>query len=179
MKAATGTLRKGDDEVFEKGDKNTKGSKASLYEEGAMHAGMLHEALQKLKKDKKIYREADLFRGTRITPADLAKLSVGSAYPFENFTSLSTDESVARRFAAGFGSTVAADRTVSVVFKVRLKGWDIRNFSALGGENELLIEPSQCKITAIEDDPEHAPGGPPATDWKIITLTATAGKAGG
>jgi hypothetical protein len=179
MKAATGTLRQGDDEVFEKGDKNTKGSKASLYEEGAMHAGMLNEALQKLKKDKKVYREADLFRGTRISPADLTKLSVGSEYPFENFTSLSTEESVARQFAAGYGSSVAADRTVSVVFKVRLKAWDIKAFSALPKENELLIEPSKCKITAIDDDADQPPGSPPATAWKTITLTATAGKAGG
>ena len=179
MKAATSTMRNGQDEVFEQGDKNTKGSKASLFEEGAMHAGMLMEALQKLKKDKKVYREADLFRGTRITPADLAKLSVGSEYPFENFTSLSTDESVARQFASGYGSTVAADRTVSVVFKVRLKAWDISLFSALPKEKELLIEPSKCTITAIEDDADQPVGTPPATAWKTMTLTATVGKPGG
>jgi hypothetical protein len=177
MKAATGEKR-GKPEVFDEGDKNTKGSKASLYEEGAMHAGMLMEGLQKLKEHKKVYREADLFRGTRISPKDLTGLKVGGAYPFENFTSLSTDESVARSFAAGFGSTVAEDRTVSVVFKVRMKAWDISLFSALPKEKELLIQPSECTITAIDDDADNAAGNPPATAWKVLTLTAKVGKSG-
>lgn len=181
MKAATRTKRS-KEETFEEGGKNTQGSKASLYEEGAMHAGMLMEALKKLKNDKSIYREADLFRGTRISPAEMSKLTVGASYPFENFTSLSTDESVARQFATGFGSTVAADRTVSVVFKVRLKAWDISKFSALPKEAELLIEPSTCTITAIEDDadqPVGAEGAPPATAWKTLTLAAAVGKPKG
>ena len=174
MNAATKDKRDGKpEEVFDKGDKNTKGSKASLFEEGAMHAGLLRDGLKKLKQNDKVYREADLFRGTRISPQDLAAMKSGGGHAFENFTSLSTDESVARQFAAGHGSNVAADRTVSVVFKVRLKAWDISGFSALPNEKELLIQPSECTITSIEDDAgEHAEGNPPATAWKFVELAA-------
>ena len=101
---------------------------------------------------------------------------VQAGYAFENFTSLSTDESVARQFAAVTAGNVAADRT-SAVFKVRLKAWTSAGSRA--PDEKELIQPSECTITSIEDDAgEHAEGNPPATAWKFVELTAKVGKPG-
>jgi hypothetical protein len=155
---------------FEHGSAQTKGSKASFYEEGATHAGFLAQALKKLKSNPAIYAEREIFRGARVSEKTLAGMKAGGREDFENFTSTSTSESVARRFASGYGSTPIADCTVSVVYKAKIKGWDVKTLSALGAEDEMLVEPTQCEIVDIIDDDEQVTGVPPATAWKIVLL---------
>jgi hypothetical protein len=157
--------------TFDEGGRQDQGSRDSLMDEGALHGGMLAKALAKLPR-----KQATLYRGMRITEDKLRSLKVGDTYAFENFTSLSTKESVARDFAAGGGGNVLPDDcTVSLIIIVDLPGWDVKDLSAQPKEAELMIEPSKCRIAAIEDDTERDPGkfkAPPATHWKILRLQA-------
>lgn len=161
---------------FEEGSATSKGSKVSFYEEGATHAGMLAQALKKLKANPAIYAEREVFRGERISPARLSGLKVGGEKPFENFTSTSTSESEARKFAGGYGSDLVAENTVSVLYKTKIKGWDVKSLSALAKEDEMLVEPTECNIVDIVDDDQQVEGRPPATAWKIVLLAPGDGR---
>ena len=123
-----------------------------LYEEGALHAGMLMEALKKLPK-----AEARIYRGRCMRPQDFAReYQVGKAFAYESFASTSTDEEVARAFSLGLNpqSSPPEDATVAVIVEAQVyDARDIEELSKAAGEQERLVLPgSTLRVDSIEDD---------------------------
>jgi hypothetical protein len=154
-------------------DEDWKKKKKELYEEGALHAGVMMEGLKKMKAQGKM-----IYRGFRISPADFAsKFAVGKALdPTETFQSTSTDEVVAYGFSAGNKKT-AADQTTAVVLQAQLfDGRDIEKLSVYKSEKEILTLPGTVyEVISISDMPsgkrQSDPEAPQATAWKIVNAT--------
>lgn len=148
-----------------------------LKSEGALHAGMLMQALGKLPPWKGL-----TYRGSRMTPEKFkAEYSQGATSKFTAFGSSAKIESAARKFADGVGGDVSPSvaETVSVMAKVTLtNGRDISSLSAaMVKEDEVLILPGATfAVTNIERHPTGAPGAKaaPATAWFTVHLTQTA-----
>ncbi|MEI9976349.1 MAG: hypothetical protein WDO73_32435 [Ignavibacteriota bacterium] len=143
--------------------------KKILYEEGALHAGMMAEALKKMEKIKH-----KVFRGTRMTPEAFQKTyPVGGSVDYEAFVSTSTAESVSLNFAKGDNRT-DPKATVQVMVEAEIVDLrDIQKLSLIKSENELLASPGTKLVVASIADEEpgkRATGIPPATAWKRVTL---------
>jgi len=159
-------------DLYLKGSASDAGSKKGLYEEGALHAGMIMEAFKKLPPTK-----ASLYRGSRMNPADFEKAyAVGKEITYEAFVSQTTDPGVARKFANGEGDfPPPVDATTSVFVEASVT--DARNVMALSiysDEKELLVPPgTTLRVEKIEDDTQREDGdpqAPKATAWKKVTL---------
>jgi hypothetical protein len=146
-----------------------KDKKRQMYEEGALHAGMMAEALKKLKTIQKT-----VFRGTRMTPdAFKSAYQVGSTLDYEAFVSTSTAESVSLGFAAGDQRT-DPKATVQVMVEAEIVDLrDIQKLSLIKSENELLASPgTKLRVESIADEEsgKRAAGTPAATAWKRVKL---------
>src|SRR5262249_19735077 len=156
--------------TYQGGKADEKGSKRGLYEEGALHAGMMTEAFKKLPKT-----TATLFRGARMSPQAFQKAyTVGQEITYEAFVSQTTAEHVARGFADGGGDFAPPDDATTSVF-VQAFVTDARDVMALSvygdGEKELLVPPgTKLRVEKIEDDAKREVGRPPAKQWKKVTL---------
>jgi len=156
--------------IFDKGLADEKGSKKSLYEEGALHAGMMAEAFKKLPK-----KSGTLYRGARVTPEDFAKdYSKGKEMTYEAFASQSTSKEVARGFANGGGDKVPpAEATTSVFIEAQIT--DARDLQALSvygnSEKEWLLPPgTKLRVEDVQDDSKRDAGKPPAKQWKKVIM---------
>jgi hypothetical protein len=158
--------------TYEKGSASEKGSKKSYYEEGALHAGMIAEAFKKLPKVKRT-----LYRGARMSPEEFRQTySVGQQITYEAFVSQSTDQKTARNYANGDPTPDLPHNATASVYVIATvdNARDIRAISVYEGdltEEELLVPPgTKLSVDSITDDPQHDPGYPTATEWKIVTL---------
>ncbi len=156
--------------TYDEGLSADAGSKKNLYEEGALHAGMIVEAFKKLPK-----KIATLYRRARMTPkAFKAEYSQGKIIAYEAFVSQSTSEEVARNYARGGGDDKPPDDARTSVF-VEAKVSDARDIMAISvydaGEGELLLPPgTTLRVVSIQDDTEQDPGTPMAKNWKKVLL---------
>ena len=159
----------------------------TAMKEGAMHAGVLMQALDKIEPYQK-----KAYRGERLTAAEFYKrYVVGNVVPGSNkepgktstdvvynrFGSASKKRHVAEGYAQGTAGDIAAlpAETVSVLLEVELT--NARDIEALSGapkgEYEVLILPgARFQITAIQQAPDNQrpEGKPPATHWAIVKL---------
>jgi len=153
---------------YEEGLAKDKGSKKGLYEEGALHAGMMAEAFKKLPR-----KTGSLYRGARMTPkAFTDAYSKGKLITYEAFVSQSTSADVARGFANGGGDFAPPDdATTSVFVEAQITdGRDLTELSVYGaGEAEWLLPPgTKLIVESIQDDNKRGPGRPPAKEWKKV-----------
>lgn len=144
----------------------------ALKLEGALHGGMLSQAVSKLPP----YAEVT-YRGLRENPAAFQKKYVEGATlaPFTSFSSASKVRAKAQTFADGTGGnfTPPPDKTVSVVLVVNMKdGRDISKLSFMGDEKEVLILPGAVfKVDRLVRMPRGNDGVPKATDWYTVFVT--------
>ena len=156
--------------LYEEGGTKDKGSKKSLYEEGALHAGMMTEAFKKLPK-----KTGTLYRGARMNAKAFNEAySKGKEITYEAFVSQSTSAVVARGFANGGGDFAPPDDATTSVF-VEAQITDARDLMALSvygsGEAEWLLPPgTKLRVESINDDKQKDKGRPPAKAWKKVTL---------
>jgi hypothetical protein len=154
--------------------------------EGAMHTGVLMQALGKLPPWK-----GKAFRGERLTEAafntryEIGKVISGvtnesgapaRGYELNRFGSASRERSVADKYSRGRGSgdqEIADDQTVSVVLELELT--NARDIEKLSGspnkEAEVLTLPgAKFAITAVLDMPwpDRKLGNPIATKWALV-----------
>jgi hypothetical protein len=147
----------------------------ALKLEGALHGGMLTQALSKLPPYKEV-----TYRGTRENPADFKRKYVDGKTlpPYTTFSSASKVRAKAQTFADGTGGNFSppADRTVSVVFVVVMNnGRDISKLSVMGDEKEVLILPGAVfKVDRVVRMPRGSEGNPKATDWYTVFLNQVA-----
>jgi hypothetical protein len=148
--------------------------KKQLYEEGALHAGVIMEGLKKLEA-----KGGMIYRGFRISPDEFQeKFTVGALLdPTETFQSTSTDPDKAWEFSMGSNKTLP-DQTVAVVLEAQLfNGRDIAALSLINSEKEILTLPGTVyKILSIGDmAPEkqigRPTGAPRATAYKTVKAT--------
>ena len=145
--------------------------KQTLYEEGALHAGMMLEAFKKLPPER-----GEVYRGARMNQEMFNReYSKGKVITYESFASSATDPHTARNFANGLDGA-NPDQTISVyAIAVVFDARNIKKLSVVPKENEWLISPgTQLRVDRIEDDLEQHPGlgnAPPATVWKKVFLT--------
>jgi len=155
--------------------------------EGAMHAGVLMQALSKIEPfTKKGYR------GERLTASDFIKRYVvgaevsgsntepGKAPRGVNYTwfgSASKRRNIAEGYAQGISGDVRPrpDQTVSVLLEMELtNARDIEKLSGTPkGEYEVLILPgAKFVITAVVKAPksEQLEGDPKATHWAVVRM---------
>lgn len=155
--------------------------------EGAMHAGVLMQALAKMEPfTKKGYR------GERLTATDFYKKYVvggqvggtnkepgkpGADVTYNRFGSASKRRHIAEGYAQGTAGDLAPlpGETVSVLLEIELT--NARDIEALSGapkgEYEVLILPgAKFMITAVQQAPDNQrpEGKPPATHWAIVKL---------
>lgn len=151
-------------------DEDWAKKKKHLYEEGALHAGVMMEGLKKMKA-----QGPTIYRGFRISPTDFASKykKGGRLDPTETFQSTSTDEAVAYKFSAGNDKT-APTQTTAVVLQAQLfDGRDIAKLSVYKSEKEILTLPGT--VYEIEDVTEmpsgkrvNHPAAPVALEYKIV-----------
>jgi hypothetical protein len=159
----------------------------TAMKEGAMHAGVLMQALAKIEPFAK-----KGYRGERLSASEFYKrYVVGAVVPgtnkepgksstdvvYNRFGSASKKRHVAEGYAQGTAGdlTPLPNETVSVLLELELT--NARDIEALSGapkgEYEVLILPgARFQITAIQQAPEgqRAEGKPPATHWVIVKL---------
>ena len=149
-------------------DEDWAKKKKTLYEEGALHAGVMMEGLKKMVAQGKM-----IYRGFRISPSDFnSRFKVGTDLdPTETFQSTSTEEAVAYEFSTG-NDKVPDSQTVAVVLKAQLfDGRDIEKLSVYDSEKEILTLPGTVyRVVKISDMPSsmRIKGKPTATAWKIV-----------
>jgi hypothetical protein len=157
-------------ETFDKGAANEAGSKKGLYEEGALHAGMMTEAFKKLPK-----KSGTLFRGARMSHDDFVKTyPMDEVVPYEAFASQSTSREVARGFANGGGDKTPPDTATTSVF-IEAQVTDARDLMALSvygdGEKEWLVPPgTKLQVVDVKDDKQRDAGKPAAKEWKKVFM---------
>lgn len=127
------------------------GSARQVVEEGALHAGIVMEALKKLTPYK-----GKTYRGERITRDQFKKkYAKGTTFSFAAFASTSFDKSVSANFAHGLsGDNVpTASQDVSVLqVLTNAGGRDISALSMVPEEKEVLLLPgSSFVVKAIAE----------------------------
>ena len=138
-----------------------------LYEEGALHAGVIMEAFKKLPK-----KAGTVYRGARMSEATFnSKFSLGSQMPVEAFLSQSTSAAKAEAFSRGSADT-PPEQTVSVVAEVEVyDARDISEMSVTKSENEWMLPPGgKLTVVRVEESAKKFPGTPPATAWKKVFM---------
>jgi len=155
---------------FNEGSAKEAGTKRSLYEEGALHAGMMAEAFKKLPR-----KSGTLYRGARMTPENFAQAyAKGKEVTYEAFASQSTSQQVARDFANGGGDVTPPDTATTSVF-IEAQITDARDVQALSvygdREKEWLLPPgTKLRVIDVQDDTQKEPGHPPARQWKKVFM---------
>lgn len=143
--------------------------------EGALHAGMLNQALAKLPRFAEV-----AYRGRRMSPADFATKyngGQGGLEKFGAFSSTTKSMGIARGYADGTGGDVTtnATDTVSVVYEITMKdGRDISLLSAAISKNEeevLILPGAELKVDAVIPESTGNAGKPSATAWYKIKMT--------
>lgn len=156
---------------FNEGSAKDGGTKMNMYEEGALHAGMMVEAFKKLPK-----KSGTLYRGTRMIPEDFAKTySKGKEVAYEAFASQSTSKEVARGFANGTSGNIRApdDATTSVFIEAQITdARDVQALSVYGDkEKEWLLPPgTKLRVVDVQEDSQRDAGLPPAKQWKKVIM---------
>jgi len=116
-----------------------------LFEEGSLLTALVVDAMKKLTPA----TPSVAWRGQRMSPAELAQLTVGSSHPTLSLSSASLLRPVAAKFAALDGARNAA-QSVAVLFEMtRFVGRDITELSLVKKEAEVALLPgTQFKVTA-------------------------------
>jgi hypothetical protein len=160
----------------------------TAMKEGALHTGMLMQALAKIEPYTKTgYRgerltASEFYKryvlGAEISGADTESGESARGVAYNRFGSASKRRSVAEGYSQGAGSgdqKIGADQTVSVLLELELT--NAREIEKLSGspkgEYEVLILPgAKFVITGIQKVPEkdRVAGSPPATHWAIVRL---------
>ncbi len=143
-----------------------------LREEGALHAGVMMQALAKIPPWK-----GTTYRGSRSTAANFKENFLDKkSVKFGAFTSSAKKEMPARQFSNGFGDVPPKpNQDVSVFCMVELaNGRDINVISAAAkGEEEVLILPGAefeiSSVTAEKTGPEGNKASP-ATAWYTVRM---------
>jgi hypothetical protein len=130
--------------------------KKSMYEEGALHAGMIMEAFKKLPK-----YAGPLYRGRRMNPGAFAsQYAVGKKISFESLSSFSKNLGKAKDFAdhGDPNNPPPADCTVSVLLQAKIPtAADIQALSLYASEEECLIPPgTELVVKSHQDTPKGA-----------------------
>lgn len=141
--------------------------KKSMYEEGALHTGMIMEALKKLPK-----YNGPLYRGRRMSPGAFAsQYAIGKTISFESLSSFSKDRARAKDFAdrGDPNNPPPADATVSVLLEATIPtAKDIEALSLYPIEKECLIPPgTELVVKSHQDTPK---GGAPVDRCVTVTL---------
>lgn len=147
-----------------------------LKQEGALHAGMLQQALTKLPKYDKV-----AYRGRRMSDAKFDEKYLkrpGQPEVFKTFSSSSKSQAIGQGYADGTGGDVRPGDldTVSILYEITMTdGRDISMLSAamtLNPELEVLILPGAVfKVTQVIEYFVGPVGKPAATRWFRIKLT--------
>lgn len=171
--------------------KHLAGSSRDLnnaMKEGALHTGMLMQALAKIEPyARKGYRGerltiAEFHRryvvGAEISGADTESGKPARGMEYNRFGSASKRRSVAEGYSQGAGSgdqKISDDQTVSVILELELT--NAREIEKLSGspkgEYEVLILPgAKFVISGLVKAPEseRVPGKPAATHWAIVRM---------
>jgi hypothetical protein len=157
-----------------------KGTERERLEEGGLHTGMVMSAFAKLP-----VWNGDGFRGERLTPDEFAAqynvaaqsgavTAKTATTTREAFWSVSTQRSVAEGFAGG-GTDTAADKTVAILYLIKISNArDIAQFSRFP-EAEVLCPPgSKYSITNVDPKTsEVGTGTPAATAYYEVTIKQT------
>jgi hypothetical protein len=186
-----GYVKQGLEKSLDPSLKRLAGSAVDLnnaMKEGALHTGMLMQALAKIEPyARKGYRGerltvAEFYRryvvGAEISGADTESGKPARGMEFNRFGSASKRRSVAEAYAQGAGSgdqKINDDQTVSVILELELT--NAREIEKLSGspkgEYEVLILPgAKFVITGMPKVPEddRVPGKPAATHWAIVRM---------
>jgi len=160
-------------------DKHVKGvAPATLAQEGPVHAGVMMQALAKLKP----WDGGPLYRGMRLRPGEFANWYYkGAPYSRTQFDSASKSQSVAEKYAEGTGGDIAPakDQTVHVLLEIDVKNArDISKISAaMVKEDEVLILPGARFVVDTITPRTAGPVGhnaAPATAWYTVKMVEVA-----
>lgn len=154
-------------------NKKAPRSKKDLMQMGALHAGVMMQALSKFDPV-----TTTTYRGSRESPESFqAKYRDTNVMKFSAFGSSASNATPAENFAAGQGeNTPLPNQTVSVFCILQVtNGRQLADLSIYGaGESEVLLLPgAEFSITQIDQHQAGAPGRPPATAWYTVHLTQT------
>jgi hypothetical protein len=151
---------------------------AQFLEEGSLHSGVAMMALEKLPPV-----VATVYRGARMTPKEFADADYFKGAAYHAFTSTSTDEDAALKFANGLECS-DANKTISVMLVLHVNNArDIKDLSLVKSEAELLLLPGTQLTTIPKSTPDdyklqpgdrkRVKGKPVATEWYRFEMTQT------
>ncbi len=118
-----------------------------------------------------------------MTPKEFADANYFKGAAYHAFTSTSTDEGAALNFANGLECS-DPNKTISVMLVLHVtNARDIRDFSLVRSEAELLLLPG-AQLTTVPKaspddyklqpgDPDRVKGNPTATEWYRFEMTQT------
>ena len=149
----------------------------ALHAEGATHAGVLMQAMDKMER-----KRGRVYRGARLSPAEFATIyGAKTEITYNSFVSTAINTSTPEAYARGEGALrPRADQTVSISCILEVDdARDVQALSETRQEEEWMLLPGATfDITRIEDKATGHAGTPPATAWKVVHLKQRAPKKG-
>lgn len=156
-----------------------RGTEQERLQEGALHAGVMMNALTKLP-----VWQGPGFRGERLSAAQFAEQfdhdgttvrAKQTTMTKTAFWSISIDQTKSRQFADGVLSSPSPDQTISVMYFIDVtNARNVMDFSAAKAEKEVLAPAgSQFKVSRVERHDGGNPGRPDATAWYSVFLSQT------